>query len=119
MNFSACLKTAGRIKRSRSPDAVHISQVTLDVTRSTIVDLQNDKNNNQRSPSLTLADDDDNGSKRPLHLALVSAEAALEVRPLWEEFHQLGTEMIVTKAGRRMFPTFQVNFAMCFSYIIP
>uniref|UniRef100_A0A8C4Q8T5 T-box domain-containing protein n=1 Tax=Eptatretus burgeri TaxID=7764 RepID=A0A8C4Q8T5_EPTBU len=33
----------------------------------------------------------------------------LEMKPLWEEFHQLGTEMIVTKAGRRMFPTFQVR----------
>jgi hypothetical protein len=47
-------------------------------------------------------------TKRPLHPALVGAGAALEARPLWEEFHQLGTEMIVTKAGRRMFPTFQV-----------
>ncbi|KAM9658819.1 T-box transcription factor TBX10 [Trichechus inunguis] len=33
----------------------------------------------------------------------------LEMKALWEEFHQLGTEMIVTKAGRRMFPTFQVK----------
>nr|XP_044992298.1 T-box transcription factor TBX10 [Jaculus jaculus] len=33
----------------------------------------------------------------------------LEMKPLWEEFNQLGTEMIVTKAGRRMFPTFQVK----------
>ncbi|XP_074854690.1 T-box transcription factor TBX10 [Carettochelys insculpta] len=33
----------------------------------------------------------------------------LETRGLWEEFHSLGTEMIVTKAGRRMFPTFQVK----------
>lgn len=24
----------------------------------------------------------------------------LEMKPLWEEFNQLGTEMIVTKAGR-------------------
>ncbi|XP_075913903.1 T-box transcription factor TBX1-like [Petromyzon marinus] len=28
---------------------------------------------------------------------------------LWKEFNSLGTEMIVTKAGRRMFPTFQVR----------
>ncbi|XP_042531789.1 T-box transcription factor TBX10 [Dipodomys spectabilis] len=33
----------------------------------------------------------------------------LEMKPLWEEFNQLGTEMIVTKAGRKMFPTFQVK----------
>nr|XP_033775706.1 T-box transcription factor TBX1-like [Geotrypetes seraphini] len=33
----------------------------------------------------------------------------LEMKTLWEEFNRLGTEMIVTKAGRRMFPTFQVK----------
>lgn len=32
----------------------------------------------------------------------------LEMKALWEEFNELGTEMIVTKAGRRMFPTYQV-----------
>ncbi|XP_062974412.1 T-box transcription factor TBX10 [Elgaria multicarinata webbii] len=35
----------------------------------------------------------------------------LEMRNLWEEFNCLGTEMIVTKAGRRMFPTFQVKIS--------
>ncbi|XP_034459727.1 T-box transcription factor TBX1-like isoform X1 [Hippoglossus hippoglossus] len=30
---------------------------------------------------------------------------------LWQQFDQLGTEMIVTKAGRRMFPTFQVQIS--------
>ncbi|XP_076000177.1 T-box transcription factor TBX1 [Genypterus blacodes] len=30
---------------------------------------------------------------------------------LWQQFDQLGTEMIVTKAGRRMFPTFQVRIS--------
>ncbi|XP_062329431.1 T-box transcription factor TBX1 [Osmerus eperlanus] len=32
----------------------------------------------------------------------------LEMQALWQQFDQLGTEMIVTKAGRRMFPSFQV-----------
>lgn len=31
------------------------------------------------------------------------------MKPLWDEFHELGTEMIVTKAGRRMFPAFQAR----------
>uniref|UniRef100_A0A8C5DPC6 T-box domain-containing protein n=1 Tax=Gouania willdenowi TaxID=441366 RepID=A0A8C5DPC6_GOUWI len=35
----------------------------------------------------------------------------LEMQALWQQFDQLGTEMIVTKAGRRMFPTFQVRIA--------
>ncbi|XP_068172595.1 T-box transcription factor TBX1 [Antennarius striatus] len=35
----------------------------------------------------------------------------LEMHALWKQFDQLGTEMIVTKAGRRMFPTFQVQIS--------
>ncbi|XP_069906947.1 T-box transcription factor TBX10 [Oryctolagus cuniculus] len=46
------------------------------------------------------------GPKNP-HVSGVTVQ--LEMKPLWEEFHRLGTEMIVTKAGRRMFPTFQVK----------
>uniref|UniRef100_UPI00358F95AD T-box transcription factor TBX1-like n=1 Tax=Myxine glutinosa TaxID=7769 RepID=UPI00358F95AD len=45
---------------------------------------------------------------------VVAIHAHLEMKPLWEEFHQLGTEMIVTKAGRRMFPTFQVRLGGMF-----
>ncbi|XP_038069937.1 T-box transcription factor TBX20-like [Patiria miniata] len=35
----------------------------------------------------------------------------LETRELWEKFHDLGTEMIITKTGRRMFPTVRVSFS--------
>ncbi|EDL32982.1 T-box 10, partial [Mus musculus] len=45
------------------------------------------------------------GPKNP---RVSSVMVQLEMKPLWEEFNQLGTEMIVTKAGR-MFPTFQVK----------
>ncbi|CAB3373724.1 Hypothetical predicted protein [Cloeon dipterum] len=44
-----------------------------------------------------------------VHSKLIGAGMALEMKPLWDEFNELGTEMIVTKAGRRMFPTFQVR----------
>ncbi|XP_003744781.1 T-box transcription factor TBX1 [Galendromus occidentalis] len=46
---------------------------------------------------------------KPLHPRLSAVQCALEQKQLWDEFHRLGTEMIVTKAGRRMFPTFQVR----------
>ncbi|CAH3029944.1 unnamed protein product [Porites evermanni] len=46
---------------------------------------------------------------RPLCAGLINARVDLEMKSLWDEFHALGTEMIVTKAGRRMFPTFQVR----------
>jgi hypothetical protein len=38
--------------------------------------------------------------KLPLHNSLSRVVAQLEMKPLWDEFHELGTEMIVTKAGR-------------------
>lgn len=43
------------------------------------------------------------------HPALVQANVVLETKALWDKFHEQGTEMIVTKTGRRMFPTFQVR----------
>ncbi|XP_055328113.1 T-box transcription factor TBX10-like [Paramacrobiotus metropolitanus] len=46
---------------------------------------------------------------KPLHPKLMTVDAVLETKNLWDEFNELGTEMIVTKAGRRMFPTFQVK----------
>ncbi|MPC88071.1 T-box transcription factor TBX1 [Portunus trituberculatus] len=38
--------------------------------------------------------------KKPLHARLVNVSATLEMKSLWDEFNELGTEMIVTKAGR-------------------
>ncbi|OAF68046.1 T-box protein 20 [Intoshia linei] len=34
----------------------------------------------------------------------------LETKELWNKFYNLGTEMIITKSGRRMFPTICVSF---------
>lgn len=45
------------------------------------------------------------------HPALMHATVVLETKPLWDKFHEQGTEMIVTKTGRRMFPTFQVRIS--------
>ncbi|XP_060076039.1 T-box transcription factor TBX2b-like isoform X2 [Ylistrum balloti] len=33
----------------------------------------------------------------------------LEGKDMWEQFHKLGTEMVITKSGRRMFPPFKVR----------
>ncbi|XP_046734459.1 T-box transcription factor TBX20-like [Diprion similis] len=35
----------------------------------------------------------------------------LETKELWDKFNKLGTEMIITKTGRRMFPTCRVSFS--------
>lgn len=39
-------------------------------------------------------------TKKPLHSKLSGVNASLEMKALWDEFNELGTEMIVTKAGR-------------------
>ncbi|XP_071785640.1 T-box transcription factor TBX20-like isoform X1 [Asterias amurensis] len=41
---------------------------------------------------------------------MAAVRCRLETKELWEKFHDLGTEMIITKTGRRMFPTVRVSF---------
>jgi len=43
-------------------------------------------------------------------LDLNEIECFLETDDLWKKFHELGTEMIITKSGRRMFPPLRVSF---------
>ncbi|XP_034483643.1 T-box transcription factor TBX6 [Drosophila innubila] len=63
-------------------------------------------------------------SMLPLHMAqpqpqmmmpsrptLPGVEAKLENNDLWQQFHQIGTEMIITKSGRRMFPSMRVSLS--------
>lgn len=35
----------------------------------------------------------------------------LEAKQLWTNFHAIGTEMVITKSGRRMFPPFKVRMS--------
>lgn len=35
----------------------------------------------------------------------------LESKELWDKFYKLGTEMVITKSGRRMFPPFKVKIS--------
>ncbi|XP_033112131.1 T-box transcription factor TBX3-like isoform X2 [Anneissia japonica] len=36
-------------------------------------------------------------------------QVMLEGKDLWDQFHKFGTEMVITKSGRRMFPSFKVR----------
>jgi len=42
---------------------------------------------------------------------LSRVDCHLENKDLWDKFNELGTEMIITKTGRRMFPTLRVSFS--------
>jgi len=57
-----------------------------------------------------------NGMNRPNNMIELeddgvqdNPKVCLESKDLWERFHQLGTEMVITKSGRRMFPPFKVR----------
>ncbi|XP_038646791.1 T-box transcription factor TBX5b isoform X9 [Scyliorhinus canicula] len=43
------------------------------------------------------------------HLGMEGIKVYLHERELWLKFHEVGTEMIITKAGRRMFPSYKVK----------
>ncbi|VDQ02196.1 unnamed protein product, partial [Trichobilharzia regenti] len=42
---------------------------------------------------------------------LSHVKCRLETKDLWEKFNELGTEMIITKSGRRMFPVIRTSFS--------
>ncbi|XP_001627186.3 T-box transcription factor TBX10 [Nematostella vectensis] len=61
------------------------------------------------SPQLSPPSTPESPSSLPSLASIQHARVELEMKNLWDEFYTLGTEMIVTKAGRRMFPPFQVR----------
>ncbi|XP_063924258.1 T-box transcription factor TBX10-like isoform X2 [Zophobas morio] len=91
--IEACLQSAGKDRKAYSP---------LDQADSIPVEPEPERDNNNRTNT-------HNKNHNAIAPALTNAGAILEMKHLWDEFHSLGTEMIVTKAGRRMFPTFQVK----------
>ncbi|KAG5886886.1 hypothetical protein JTB14_024743 [Gonioctena quinquepunctata] len=97
--IEACLQSAGKDRKAYSPldQADALSLEEPDTSRTT-------ENNNRSSTH-----NKNHSSMNSISPALSNAGAILEMKHLWDEFHSLGTEMIVTKAGRRMFPTFQVK----------
>ncbi|XP_053561746.1 T-box transcription factor TBX15 isoform X1 [Bombina bombina] len=49
---------------------------------------------------------------QPLSLAsMEEIQVELQCADLWKRFHDIGTEMIITKAGRRMFPAMRVKIS--------
>uniref|UniRef100_A0A0K8VQT6 T-box transcription factor TBX2-A n=1 Tax=Bactrocera latifrons TaxID=174628 RepID=A0A0K8VQT6_BACLA len=47
----------------------------------------------------------------PPRISLPDAEVKLQNDQLWKQFHQIGTEMIITKSGRRMFPSMRLSLS--------
>eukprot|EP00794_Sanderia_malayensis_P007074 gene7074-7871_t len=59
----------------------------------------------QRSCSVDADIKQDSDEERNIYeIQMENVHVSLECKELWMKFHELGTEMIITKAGRRMFP---------------
>ncbi|XP_064460641.1 T-box transcription factor TBX1-like [Ornithodoros turicata] len=102
-DMEACLLTSTKDRPSLA-DAFRTTTEFSDCKEECISKSELDNALERESPLPT-----ESGEKKPMHPKLVSVGATLEMKNLWDEFNELGTEMIVTKAGRRMFPTFQVK----------
>lgn len=100
----ACIQTAGKDRQYKPLE--HIDQ-----NMSTNFQKQTTINTSDMIEAERQANKEMEQNKEPVsyHPALMHANVVLETKALWEKFHEQGTEMIVTKSGRRMFPTFQIR----------
>ncbi|XP_014369706.2 T-box protein H15 [Papilio machaon] len=112
----ASLSSAASSCRSPAPD----EDVEVDVEQCS--DGERDASDHavpSPAPSSELGERDTPSPARPLPAIscnceeLLTVDCQLETKELWDKFHDLGTEMIITKTGRRMFPTVRVSFAGC------
>ena len=130
-NFSlACIQTAGKDRTAYKPLERNDTKITDIETNSTCSGKEesvngatnyngSDSNNNSGSNSNKKSNKNktkdptttatQNKTEEIVHPLLAQAVVVLETKSLWDKFHEQGTEMIVTKSGRRMFPTFQVR----------
>ena len=87
------LMNAGTGKRAPLRPAEHRQQFVRDES-----DEENDTGST--SPTVPSSCSQSSAISRAMCSGLVNTRVDLEMKSLWEEFHALGTEMIVTKAGR-------------------
>lgn len=106
--YSEAIKETA-IERPQSSESNDASPMSRDetATPNTGGISDNDRKDNRNSDSLDGDRDMHTPSPKkprledkPMSGKVATVEARLEMKPLWDEFHSLGTEMIVTKAGR-------------------
>ncbi|XP_055692938.1 T-box transcription factor TBX10 [Lutzomyia longipalpis] len=108
--MEACLQSAGRDRASYKPlEHIDHPESPEDRTRSNgELEGRSVEGHGEVNHKNGRGKRDEEGPSHP-HPALATAGVMLETKQLWDKFHEQGTEMIVTKTGRRMFPTFQVR----------
>lgn len=108
--LSACLLNAGTgrplydsMRLENMPETLPRSNLTDSLLESTkaSTDINQNNQNDPKASDCTMCDvDGPEEVSKPLHGKLVNVSCQLEMKSLWDEFDELGTEMIVTKAGR-------------------
>ena len=86
--------------RDGSPGNSPASESDPHRERTTSDNDGNDASFEERCKTGNCEDETKRATKKPLHPKLFGVTALLETKSLWDEFHQLGTEMIVTRPGR-------------------
>lgn len=89
-------------------DPLRVDNPTDSLQRNTLTDSLLDKQNTDinandaKTSDCSVCSDTDGQEeqRKPLNNKLVNVSCQLEMKNLWDEFDELGTEMIVTKAGR-------------------
>uniref|UniRef100_A0A8C5MW26 T-box transcription factor 22 n=1 Tax=Leptobrachium leishanense TaxID=445787 RepID=A0A8C5MW26_9ANUR len=81
--------------------------VTETRKKETLEISRNDETEEKRPKSRILCPPDSGHDNPPK--GTDSAQVELQGSELWRRFHEIGTEMIITKAGRRMFPSVRVK----------
>ncbi|XP_016085416.1 T-box transcription factor TBX18-like [Sinocyclocheilus grahami] len=87
---------------------------TCPSTRSCETDCASDESPESEDVLLDSPQPASQGSQVLVQSATSSGEETrvdLQGSDLWKRFHEIGTEMIITKAGRRMFPAMRVKIA--------
>ncbi|XP_044752092.1 T-box transcription factor TBX20-like isoform X2 [Coccinella septempunctata] len=95
-------------------DCTVVSPADTGSGRDSPVDVSSTSENGVSSPQLS--ESRSSSTKNPQLQEICTSEELtnvtchLETKDLWDKFNELGTEMIITKTGRRMFPTVRVSF---------
>ncbi|XP_023211579.1 T-box transcription factor TBX20-like isoform X2 [Centruroides sculpturatus] len=88
------------------------SPTIFESERTCVEDSRSDSEDNAESVGKTVINPYTDALKPRCNSdSLKKSECHLENKELWEKFHELGTEMIITKSGRRMFPTLRISFS--------
>ncbi|XP_066532783.1 T-box transcription factor TBX20 isoform X2 [Hoplias malabaricus] len=117
--FSIAALMASGKEKDKDPEENTIRPLEQFVAQSSSCERAEDAQCSERVESPQDREDDSRERAEPLIPRAPAAPSedmqkiscSLETKELWDKFHELGTEMIITKSGRRMFPTIRVSFS--------